>query len=234
MREHEAQVVRTQGGRTMATRRRAATRELARWHDDLAPLLASAPTPVPWDAVAASFDALLPLLPDPGWRAPTMRVFSLGGAVYVAVYKAMAAAGYDAAGAWALCEAATRSHFARMKGLARAAASRGMFSWVMRALTRSLDARSQRAPVGGWVARFVAGDAVPDYGVDYQRCAIHELAVAAGAADFAPFICNSDAIGSEVFGWGLTRTETLAQGGPRCDFRFSRGAPTRVRLHVLR
>ncbi len=218
----------------MAGRRRAAMRELARWRGDLEPLLTTAATPVAWDAVVASFDALLPLTPDPGWRAPTMRAFSLGGAVYIAVYKAMAAVGSDAAAAWSLCEAATRSHFARMKGLARVAASRGMFSWAMRALTRSLDARSRSAPVGGWVARFVDGDAAPDYGVDYQRCAIHELAVAVGAAEFAPFICNSDAIGSEVFGWGLTRTETLAQGGRRCDFRFSRGGPTRVRLHVVR
>lgn len=56
------------------------------------------------------------------------------------------------------------------------------------------------------------------------------------AADFAPHICLDDIIGSEVLGWGLVRTETLAQGGTRCDFRFKRGGATdvQVRLPVAR
>ncbi len=222
---------------TLASRASAARAELARWRDDLTDALAAkfpaAELPALWDAICARFDELLAMAPDPGWRAPTMRVFSTAGALYVAVFLALVPRGFDAAGAWAVCEAATRSHFARMRGLERSAASAGMFSWPMKWLTRSLDARSRGGPVGGWVARYVPGDGEEfDYGVDYTRCAIRELAVAAGAAEFAPYICLADVLGSDAFGWGLVRNETLAQGGARCDFRFKRGGATRVRVRL--
>ena len=214
-------------------RKRAALRELSGWRVDLEPALTSAlPNPPPFTAIEEKLLEILPLMPDPGWRAPTMRAFSVGGAIYVAVYLTVRPLGLDAAAAWSVCEAATKSHFGRMKGIERAAAS-SMFSWPMRYLVRSLEARSKEAPLGGWAARYVEGEAPADYGVDYSRCAIRELAVDAGASEFAPFICNSDAIGSQEFGWGLHRTETLAQGGKRCDFRFKRGGPTKVRLHVI-
>jgi hypothetical protein len=70
------------------------------------------------------------------------------------------------------------------------------------------------------------------YGVNYRRCAIRELALSQGAADFAPYICLSDIVGSEKFGWGLKRSETLAQGGTRCDFRFRKGGDTDVKVHL--
>jgi hypothetical protein len=217
---------------SLADRQGAALAELERWRPDLEPLLAKLSPAVPFDAVREQFVAILPKMPDPGWRATTMRAFSTGGAVYVAVYLALRP--MTPAEVWSLCDAATRSHFGRMKGMERSAASAGMFSWPMKWLTRSLDARSKEAPVGGWVASFVPPADGTDYGVDYHRCAIHHLAIDADAAEFAPFICNSDAVGSEEFGWGLSRTTTLAQGGTRCDFRFTKGAPTKVKLHVVR
>lgn len=216
--------------KNMDARERACLRELDKWTADLEPGLVEAGSSI--DAVRTHFRALLPKMPDPGWRHPTMRIFSVSGAIYVAVHLALRDRGLDAAGSWAVCDAATRAHFDRMKGLERAAAASGMFSAPMRWLTRSLERQSANGPVGGWVASYLPGEG-KDYGVDYRRCAIHNLAIAAGAADFAPYICNSDAIGSEAFGWGLVRTTTLAQGGERCDFRFAQGGPTRVRLHVL-
>lgn len=218
---------------TLADRKSACLAELKRWHEDLVPALAAVSDAPTIEAVQARFETLLEKMPDPGWRAPTMRAFSTSGALYVAVYLAMRERGADAAKAWSVCEMATASHFARMKGMERSAASSGMFSWPMRYLVRSLEARSKEAPVGGWAARYIPPSESLSYGVDYDRCAIHQLAIDADAADFAPFICNADAIGSEAFGWGLTRTETLAQGGKRCDFRFTKGGETKVRLHVV-
>lgn len=177
--------------------------------------------------------AVLGTITDPGWSAPHMRAFSIGGAIYVVVYLELAALGRDAAAAWSICEAATKARFAAMKGLERSLASSGMFGWPMKALSRWIARRSHEAPVGGWVFSFVEGEAGSfDYGVDYERCAIREMAVASGAADFAPYICLADVPGSEAFGWGLTRTETIAQGGKRCDFRFRRGGETRVKVRL--
>jgi len=212
---------------TLADRKSFCLAELTRWQDDLVPALATIPDGPTFEAVRERFVTLLEKMPDPGWRAPTMRAFSTSGALYVAVYLAMRESGADAKTAWSVCEKATASRFARMKGMERSAASSGMFSWPMRFLVRSLEARSKGAPLGGWAARYVPPSESSDYGVDYDRCAIHQLAIDADAAEFAPFICNADAIGSHEFGGGLVRTETLAQGGTRCDFRFKKEARPR-------
>lgn len=211
--------------------------EMDSWAEDFAGPLAARFGSQAGPAIAAKArqitDSLLPLMADPGWRAPMMRAFSISGVVYVAMYLALAERGCDAAGAWELCGEATRTHFARFSSLARTMASAGMFSWVARAMARSVAERSRRAPVGGWEAEYVSGQPGDfDYGVNYTRCAIRDLAVRAGAAAFAPYICLADITGSEAFGWGLVRTETLAQGGARCDFRFRRGQPTDVKVHL--
>lgn len=54
------------------------------------------------------------------------------------------------------------------------------------------------------------------------------VAARQGAAEFAPYICPSDILYSDALGWGLTRTMTLAEGAPKCDFRFKRSGPIRV------
>jgi hypothetical protein len=181
------------------------------------------------DDVRERFRELLAVMPDPGFRAPLQRAFSISGAMYIAVYLALHPRGFDAARAWDVCDEATRAHFGRLRGFARWASSAGMFSSLTRWLTQSLAKRSRAEPVGGWVAHYVAPEpGVHDFGVTYSRCAIRDLAIAQGAADFAPYICLADIIGSEEFGWGLRRTETLAQGGTRCDFRFRRNQPTDV------
>ena len=211
-------------------------KELDGWSKDLRDALTEQAPDLSADAVLerarAQLVTLLPGVPDPGALAPQMRAFTIGGAIYVAVYLALRPKGWDAPRAWELLERATALHFERMSGFEKRLASDGMFSWPMKALSRWLASKSQREAVGGWVFEFHEADAESDYGVTYTRCAIRELAVANGAADFAPYICLSDITGSRVFGWGLTRTETIAQGGHRCDFRFKRNGETRVRVKL--
>ena len=210
--------------------------ELARWAPDLRHALCSREATDVVDAVLGETEAHLLRIaadtPDPGWTAPHMRAFTISGAIYVAFYLALAARGRDAAWIWEVCDEATRAHFAQMGALEKKLASDGMFGWPMRALSRWIAGRSRREPIGDWVLRFVEGDADFAYGVDYERCAIHELAVRHGAAEFAPYICLADIAGSEAFGWGLRRSETIAQGGKRCDFRFVRGGETRVHVRL--
>lgn len=211
-------------------------KELAGWSKDLRDALTEHAPEVPPDAVlertSARLGEMLPTIPDPGALAPQMRAFTVSGAIYVAFYLALHAEGWDAARVWKVLERATALHFERMSGFEKRLASDGMFSWPMKALSRWLAARSQRAPLGGWAFEFHEADGESDYGVTYTRCAIRELAVAHGAAEIAPYICLADITGSRAFGWGLTRTETIAQGASRCDFRFKRGADTRVRVSL--
>lgn len=211
--------------------------ELDGWTNDFRAALAVHEPSEVVDAVLAEqrahVRAIAAAVPDPGWSAPHMRAFTISGLLYVALHRALAPRGYDAARTWAVCDAATRAHFANMSASERRLASDGMFSWPMKALSRWIAGRSAKEPVGGWVLDFVEGEpGAFDFGVDYKRCAIRELAIANGAADLAPYICLADVPGSEMFGWGLARSETLAQGGTRCDFRFRRGKTTDVKVRL--
>jgi hypothetical protein len=51
-----------------------------------------------------------------------------------------------------------------------------------------------------------------------------------GAPELGPYLCAADLVYSEMLDWGLIRTQTLAEGADKCDFRFKKGGPTRVTL----
>lgn len=67
-----------------------------------------------------------------------------------------------------------------------------------------------------------------DLGVNYLRCGNHRFAMEHGGEKFAPYICMSDIALSDAMGWGLTRTQTLADGCDHCDFRMKRDGVTRI------
>jgi hypothetical protein len=49
-----------------------------------------------------------------------------------------------------------------------------------------------------------------------------------GGEEFAPYICMSDIALSDAMGWGLIRTQTLADGCDNCNFRFKEGTATQI------
>jgi len=82
---------------------------------------------------------------------------------------------------------------------------------------------------GDYVFKFVEGDNKNfDFGIDYTECASQKFLAAQDALELAPYICATDILQSERFGWGLTRTMTLAEGGEKCDFRFKKGGKTNI------
>ena len=77
--------------------------------------------------------------------------------------------------------------------------------------------------------RYLIGDGEGfDWGVDYVSCGNYEFMKQQGAEEFAPYVCLSDMALGEALGWGLTRTQTLADGCDRCDFRFKQGGGTHI------
>lgn len=92
----------------------------------------------------------------------------------------------------------------------------------------AVESQERRYPDGN-VLSFVEGDGRNfDYGVDYLECASCKFFAKQGASEIAPYLCPVDILYSEALGWGLTRTMTLAEGAPKCDFRFKRGGKTNV------
>lgn len=76
---------------------------------------------------------------------------------------------------------------------------------------------------------FIKGDKRTfDYGLDYLECAGCTFLTQQGAPELAPLLCGLDKASSEILGWGLTRTMTLAKGYKKCDFRFKKGGKTNI------
>jgi len=103
--------------------------------------------------------------------------------------------------------------------------------WFLNLLRRRALESQQRTYPDGYRFHFVQGDGlVFDYGIDYTECASLKFLDAQGARSMAPYVCAVDRAASELLGWGLRREMTLAEGCPRCDFRFKKGGATFVPL----
>lgn len=91
-------------------------------------------------------------------------------------------------------------------------------------IRRQAEQSHQKVYPGDFVYDFV--DPVPgdtfEFGVNYRSCGFCQFAVRHGDRDILPNICGLDFAAYELRGIHLERTQTLAGGGPHCDFRFSR------------
>ena len=98
-----------------------------------------------------------------------------------------------------------------------------------RAQENALAKRTQeRRYPDDWVFEFVDGDGVEfDYGRDYTECGAQKLYHAHDADEFLPYFCYLDFAAHRTEGWGFIRTETLAEGYQRCDFRMKKGGVTK-------
>jgi hypothetical protein len=175
------------------------------------------------------YEALIPHIPYIGDRTP-MLSFLLPTTRYLALYHALQRYGetVEEAGRWiyAMCEADARA----VPGIARRLAEEVWFSrWFRRRVQRRAEISQERRYPGDYVLAYVDGDgAAFDYGVDYFECACCKMLEAQGAPELGLHVCAVDQVAGELWGWGLRRTTTLAAGGERCDFRFTKGGKTEV------
>ena len=176
------------------------------------------------------YEAIIPQIPYLGdVRATALNVFLRATAQEIAVYKAMKKHGKTARDAWEICHEAIRL---RMKELPRWKTwvlRRLMFSPLLKRRIRRFAERKERPRFGDFEVGYLVGDGQSfDWGVNYWSCGNLELARKLGAEEFAPYVCMSDVPLGEALGWGLRRTQTLADGCDHCDFRFKKGAGTKI------
>jgi hypothetical protein len=96
-------------------------------------------------------------------------------------------------------------------------------------LMRRRKARAERSKLreydGDFVYEYVEGDGESfDYGYNFIECATQKYYLSQGAEEFLPFYCFLDFPKSRLYGLGLQRTGTLAEGYEICDFRFKSGS----------
>jgi hypothetical protein len=147
----------------------------------------------------------------------------------VAVYEAVKGRGGTLAEAWEVCHEAICLRMNGFPKWKRSLFRRFMYSGLVRRIFRRREENKRHMRLGDFEIRYLTGDGTAfDIGVDYVRCGNLELAKKLGAEEFAPYVCMSDIALSDALSWGLTRTQTLADGCSHCDFRFQMDAQTRI------
>jgi hypothetical protein len=181
-------------------------------------------------AARQHYQEIIPRIPRiAGPRARVLNVFLRITAQEVAAYKAVKARGGTAAEAWEICHEALRLRMDRFPNWKRWALGRFMHSGIPRRIFARRERKDEPNRLGDFEIRYLTGDGSDfDFGIDYLRCGNLELVKELGAEEFAPYVCMSDVVLSNDLGWGLIRTQTLADGCGYCDFRFKKDGETRI------
>ena len=104
-----------------------------------------------------------------------------------------------------------------------------MYSSFLKRIVKKRAEEGKQVRSGDFEVRYLIGDGESfDFGVDYIACGNYKFLQNQGAEEFAPYVCMSDIALSDAMGWGLIRTETLADGCEKCDFRFKKGGKTQI------
>ena len=82
----------------------------------------------------------------------------------------------------------------------------------------------ERKYKNNWIVDVIEKAPGFEFGFDYKECGVCKLCRDEGCPEFAKYLCRLDYMTTDMMGIHLDRTMTLAEGGPKCDFRFSRKA----------
>ena len=179
----------------------------------------------------SEYDALIPRIPFIG-RSNPLLVFFLPTPQYLAVYRGLQRLGYGLEAAGYITFEIGSGALRAIPYLTRKIIGYVWFlSWFKARIRRRAEDSHLRKYPGNFVLNYVEGYGQKfDYGVDYVECANCKFLEAERAFELAPYICAIDKTASELLGWGLSRTMTLADGYPKCDFRFKKGRETSIAL----
>jgi hypothetical protein len=177
-----------------------------------------------------NYEKFIPQIPGiGGFRAGMLNAFLRITAQEVAVYHAIRERGGTAAEAWEICHEAIRLRMVEFPRWKRWLLRRVIYSGVVRSVVARREKRGEQAQFGDFEIRYLTGKGSDfDIGVDYVGCGNLELVKKLGADEFAPYVCMSDIALSDGLGWGLIRSQTLADGCSHCDFRFKKNAATQI------
>lgn len=169
------------------------------------------------------FEALIPEIPYIGGGENHLTGSLIGSARCLALYKAMKARGKTAEETGKILYDAIMSRVG--ESIPEIPPDQRL---TPEQLTERRKKRAERTQLrqypDDWVYEFVAGDGEKfDYGYNFTECATLKFYHAQGADEFLPFYCFLDFPESRVYGLGLSRTMTLAEGHTICDHRFKKG-----------
>jgi hypothetical protein len=178
------------------------------------------------------YDDLIPQIPYVGENNPLVEVFYLPASRHLGIYKAFQEHGKTVEEIGQLVYEIGEAEIEAIPGFGRQVVRKLWFSrWLRTRLQKRAVLSQERKYPGGYVVTYLQGDGKEfDYEFDYIECAVYNFFRQQGAAELVPYLCAIDKIASELMGWGLRRTMTLADGGVKCDFQFKKDGKTYVTI----
>jgi hypothetical protein len=175
------------------------------------------------------YEALIPQIPYIGNKNPFL-IFLLPASRNLAIYRVLQRQGRTIEDAGQLIYEMSEAKWKAIPRLIRRMIEYFWFSRWSLVLAKKWAIESQKREYpGSFVMTYVEGNGRDfDYGVDYSECAICKFLSAQNALELVPYMCATDKIGSELLGWGLSRTMTIAKGDEKCDFRYKKGGTTDI------
>ncbi len=176
------------------------------------------------------YEKIIPEIPHiEGPRARALNLFLLIVAQELAVYRIMKKHGKSLGETWEICHEAIKLRMEKFSKIKRWLLKKLMYSnFLMKRVKRRAE-RGEQLKFGDFEVKYLIGDGKEfDWGVDYVACGHYTFLKAQGAEEFAPYVCLSDIALGDALGWGLIRTQTIADGCESCDFRFKKGGETKI------
>jgi len=176
----------------------------------------------------AEFETLIPELPYIGGKRNPLTGNLISSAGALAVYRVMQRHGKPIEETGELLYRLMETWIRRYPRLVRRLMGRYYLSRLSQRQSKKRSALSQqRRYPADWVRVHFDGDGQTfEWGMDYLECGIVKFLRSQGADELAPYLCLLDYALFGALGIGLTRTQTLANGGKTCDFRFAWGDGT--------
>lgn len=181
-------------------------------------------------AVRNEYKALTPEIPRlTGFRTRMLNAFLVITAQELAAYKGLKKLGLLPGEIWQICHSALRIRANTVPKWKRWLLKQIMFSKLLGKVMARRAALKQTGRFGDFEIEYLNTENEPfDLGINYRSCGNYNFVMKHGGEEFAPYVCMSDIALSEAFGWGLVRTQTLADGCDHCDFRMKKDGPTRI------
>lgn len=175
------------------------------------------------EKIRKEYEAIIPQLPYIGGTKNIMSMYLLNGASMLAVSRVLEKEGLKLREIGKLCY-----EFYETMNERRPTSSDQIFKedYINIIRTVAKDSQLRRYPED-WVMKFVEGDGKTfDYGYDISECGICKFFKQMGAEHLVHFVCLADFAEARASKYGLKRTQTIGNGAPICDFRFSKGGNT--------
>ncbi len=183
------------------------------------------------------FEALLPDIPYIGGEENSLTENLYLSAAMLAMYQSLKTRGKTVEEAARLIYQGTTAFYSSFP-----------FAWLLRWQGRQLFSRrrikqrqrdalisQERRYPEDWVFEVVEGDGETfQFGMDYTECGIVKYLTQQGAPELAPYLCWMDYPMCTAMRVKLVRAQTIAQGGERCNFRFSRGPAVKAMPDFLK